>query len=197
MYQGWDEILMVTLISSKKLGVCNNMRNTVIPVSGIPKHTGSIEWELETPWWCAKQVCLIISVLLTQITKWAIKNKKVTIFKVKNKAIIQIIVNWNSHVKWTLKFLKIAYRNYYFFMISVPKEHRALQLLQQCRWCLHPVNPVFRGPPETGMSGNYKEIWPFLFTKKKRKESKLFQNIFFFRMKRSGSVTWSDLQRLW
>ena len=28
-YQGWDEILMITLISSKKLGVCNNMRNTV------------------------------------------------------------------------------------------------------------------------------------------------------------------------
>ena len=27
-YQGWDEILMITLISSKKLGVCNN--NNVI-----------------------------------------------------------------------------------------------------------------------------------------------------------------------
>ena len=29
-YQGFFEILMITLISSKKLGVCNNMRYTVI-----------------------------------------------------------------------------------------------------------------------------------------------------------------------
>ena len=28
-YQGWDEILMITLISSKKLGVYKIMRNTV------------------------------------------------------------------------------------------------------------------------------------------------------------------------
>ena len=28
-YQGFFEILMITLISSKKLGVCNNMRYTV------------------------------------------------------------------------------------------------------------------------------------------------------------------------
>ena len=29
VYQGFFEILMITLISSKKLGVCNNMRYTV------------------------------------------------------------------------------------------------------------------------------------------------------------------------
>ena len=29
-YQGWDKILMITLISSKKLGVYEIMRNTVV-----------------------------------------------------------------------------------------------------------------------------------------------------------------------
>ena len=28
-YQGWDEILMITLISNKKLGIYKIMRNTV------------------------------------------------------------------------------------------------------------------------------------------------------------------------
>ena len=63
-------------------------------------------------------------------------------------------------------------------MISVPKEHRALQLLQQCRWCLHPVDPVFRGPPETGMPG--KQIWPFFYFKKKTEKIRNFFKIYFF-----------------
>ena len=32
-YQGFFEILMITLISSKKLGVCNNMRYTVYVIN--------------------------------------------------------------------------------------------------------------------------------------------------------------------
>ena len=37
-YQGFFEILMITLISSKKLGVCNNMRYTVGLSKGIMDH---------------------------------------------------------------------------------------------------------------------------------------------------------------
>ena len=99
-YQGWDEILMITLISSKNIGVYKIMRNTVFNVRRFVYNSSYLKYAL----WHA-----------FTFQKWRIKNKSERFWR---KLFVRKFDVAQKNVP-NLNFLPMAVKNLFKILIRI------------------------------------------------------------------------------